>query len=178
MKIFLTFDYELFFGPQTGSAQKCLLEPTDRLMNDADSHGVKLVFFVDVGYLIKLEEFGEEFHELRNELKLVRAQISNMVERGHDVQLHIHPHWERSIYANGKWTINADGAYKLADFQQDEIERIIRTYKTYLDNLVDYRTTAFRAGGWCIQPFDKLKDIFIRFFISRLDLFRHFRFCK
>lgn len=160
MNIFLTFDYELFFGPQTGTVEKCMLEPAEKLMQIAGKKA-KLVFFVDVGFLIRAEFFSQTYQELSKNVNAVRFQIKRMVDLGHDVQLHIHPHWEKSVYQDGKWKINAEGAYKLDDFTDGEIVDIVTRYKSYLDELVGYKTIAFRAGGWCIQPFERLKKIFL-----------------
>jgi peptidoglycan/xylan/chitin deacetylase (PgdA/CDA1 family) len=159
VNIFLTFDYELFFGPQTGTVEKCMLEPADELMRIACKNA-KLVFFVDVGFLIRAEYFSQYYPELTKNVNSVRFQIKRMIDQGHDVQLHIHPHWEKSVYADGKWQINAEGAYKLDDFSDDEIVDIVTRYKSYLDDLVGYKTIAFRAGGWCVQPFSRLKNVF------------------
>lgn len=137
-----------------------MLEPAERLMKLADEFNVHLVFFVDVGYLVKGEMYQDQFPELKKDLNNTKSQIKEMVSRGHDVQLHIHPHWEKSEYKEGHWIINADGAYKLDDFSDTEIRTIVVKYKEYLDELIESKTTAFRAGGWCIQPFSRLKEIF------------------
>jgi hypothetical protein len=160
MNIFLTFDYELFFGENPGTVRKCMIEPTDALRSIASKHDVRLVFFVDVGYLLRAKEFAEQSEELTGDLKLVEDQIKLLVKEGHDVQLHIHPHWEKSLYTNGMWKICTDGAYKLDDFSDDEVRSIVVRYKNYLDDLIGYKTTCFRAGGWCIQPFRRWKDLF------------------
>ena len=55
MNIFLTYDYELFFGESTGSVDKCMIEPTNQLLKIAKEFNIKMTFFVDVGYLIKLK---------------------------------------------------------------------------------------------------------------------------
>jgi peptidoglycan/xylan/chitin deacetylase (PgdA/CDA1 family) len=160
VNIFLTYDYELFFGSATGSVEKCMIEPTDELLQIAKNYAVKMVFFVDVGYLIKLSEFMPNNPTLQNDNAKVRKQLTQIMAEGHDIQLHIHPHWEKSFYADGKWNIITENAYKLSDFSDEEIKRIVTTYKSYLDDIIGYKTTAFRAGGWCIQPFHRLKDIF------------------
>lgn len=129
-----------------------MLEPTEDLFNIAKDKDVFLTFFVDVGYLIS----AEKYPLLLEELNLVKEQIRRMVELGHDVQLHIHPHWEKAIYEDGKWQMNLEDAYKLVDFSSSERSSIIRTYKSYLDKLIGKETKAFRAGGWCIQPFSEL----------------------
>lgn len=160
VNIFLTYDYELFFGDYTGSVEKCLLEPTDRLLELSDRYNCKMTFFVDVGYLIKLEEFAVSNPELRHDRERVLNQIRRMISSDNDVQLHIHPHWERSYYDGGKWVIVTDGAYKLADFSDDEIRSIVSRYKQYFDQLIGRKSSAFRAGGWCVQPFNRLEKIF------------------
>lgn len=134
-----------------------MLEPTEDLFNIAIEKSVFYTFFVDVGFLIK----AEEYPELSEDLNHVKFQVKQMIELGHDVQLHIHPHWEKAEWNNGSWEMNVNGAYKLSDFEENEIVLIVKKYKAYLDNLIGRKTTTFRAGGWCIQPFSKLKDVFI-----------------
>lgn len=160
MNIFLTYDYELFFGETTGSVDKCMIEPTNELIRIAAENNIQMVFFVDVGYLMKLKEFSKDNQSLQVDQDKIYKQIKELLANGHDIQLHIHPHWEKSFYANGKWSVITKDAYKLDDFSDDEITRIVTTYKNFLDDLIGYKTTVFRAGGWCIQPFYRLKNVF------------------
>ena len=157
MRIFLTYDYELFFGKESGTVTKCMMEPTNDLLLLAKDKSVYYTFFVDVGYLVA----AEKYPELTAELEQVKAQIKEMISNGHDVQLHIHPHWESSVWKEGKWEMNTEGNYRLADFDPSERTRIIKTYKSKLESIIGRPCNAFRAGGWCIQPFDELKDDFI-----------------
>jgi len=133
-----------------------MLEPTEELFKIAKQKNVFYTFFVDVGYLIN----AEQHTELSDDVQLVKAQVKEMISLGHDVQLHIHPHWEKAIWKDGGWEMNVSGSYKLSDFTQDEISSIVRSYKLYLDSLIGRKTIAFCAGGWCIQSFSKLKEIF------------------
>jgi peptidoglycan/xylan/chitin deacetylase (PgdA/CDA1 family) len=160
MNIFLTFDYELFFGENPGSVEKCMLEPTNDLLRIGQKHNVCYTFFIDVGYLIKLEEYSSSYPELAKDLNAVKEQINVMQTLGHSVQLHIHPHWEKSSYGENGWQIVTKDAYKLADFSDKEVDRIVRSYKAYLDNLLEKPTEVFRAGGWCIQPFHRWAALF------------------
>ena len=159
MKIYLTFDYELFFGDHSGSVEKCMLEPTQHLFDLADGENVHYTFFVDVGYLIASSKYAE----LENDRTRVERQIKEMIDRGHDVQLHIHPHWQKAEYADGEWKMNTRGAYKISDFTQDEIDEIFGNYKHYLETLIGRKVCAFRAGGWCIQPFEAFKEVFTKY---------------
>lgn len=159
MKIYLTFDYELFFGDHPGSVEKCMLEPTRDLFELAEGKDVHYTFFVDVGYLIASSRYAE----LENERTHVEEQIKEMIDRGHDVQLHIHPHWQKAEYVNGSWEMNTKGAYKISDFTQAEIDEIFGSYKNYLEALIGRKVCAFRAGGWCIQPFEVFKEVFEKY---------------
>lgn len=156
MNIFLTYDYELFFGDHSGTAEKCMLEPTETLMQLCEGSKARITFFVDIGYVIAAEKYPEHTQDV---LK-VKAQIKEMIERGHDVQLHIHPHWEKSRWTAGKWAFGTDTHYKLSDFSKEEAAEIVRIYKMHLEEITERPVNAFRAGGWCIQPFEHLEDVF------------------
>jgi hypothetical protein len=160
MNIFLTFDYELFFGEKTGTVEKCMIEPTNKLLQMARKYSIPMTFFVDVGYLVRLETESAKHFNLKSDLTKVKNQITEMIECGCDVQLHIHPHWERSYYNGEKWVIEVDGCYKLADFEEYELVHIVTFYKDYLEEISRKKVHTFRAGGWCIQPFNRLKDLF------------------
>lgn len=166
MQVILTFDYELFFGTVTGSVQKCMIEPTDRLLEIAGKHQVPMVFFVDVGFLIKLDEYKAQFPHLNSDLEQIKAQVKRMQELNCEVQLHIHPHWEKSSYDGQKWIVVTDGCYKLSDFPDAEAEAIVRKYHRFLSGLTTQKITTYRAGGWCIQPFSQVENVFRELEIS------------
>jgi hypothetical protein len=166
MNIFLTFDYELFFGEPTGSAEKCILSPTSKLMEIGRKLNTHFTFFVDVGYLIQLENFSSKHSELKTTLAKIKNQIKDLIQEGHDIQLHIHPHWETAQYQNGSWNFDMEDSYKLADFENDQIEKIVFKYKAKLEQLTGKEIKGFRAGGWCLQPFEKFSNIFKKAGIS------------
>lgn len=160
MHVLFTFDYELFFGADTGSVEKCMIEPTNALLQLSKTYNIGMTFFVDVGYLLKLEEYAPNHPQLQYDLTKVRAQIAEMIALGCSVQLHIHPHWEKSTYDGQKWQIVTDNCYKLGDFSDTEIEQIVKRYYLYLQQLTGQPIHSFRAGGWCIQPFSRLHSVF------------------
>lgn len=160
MQVILTFDYELFFGTATGSVQKCMIEPTDRLLELSRKFHVPMVFFVDAGFLVKLSEYKDRFPELEKDLNQITAQLLEMKTLHCEVQLHIHPHWEKSFYDGEKWVVVTDGAYKLSDFTDAEAEDIVRKYHGFLTGLTGTKMTTYRAGGWCIQPFSQIERVF------------------
>lgn len=160
MDIFLTFDYELFFGEKTGSVGKCMIEPTAKLLSIAKKYSIPMTFFVDVGYLIRLETESEKHKQLKSDLIKVKNQLTEIIENGCDIQLHIHPHWERSYFNGEKWILGTSECYKLADFEEDELVHIVSFYKEYLETITHKKVHSFRAGGWCIQPFSRFANIF------------------
>ncbi len=160
VNIHLTFDYELFFGNNSGTVEKCLITPTNALLSIFKTFNIQATFFVDAGYLLKLKELAPKFQSLQNDLDAVEKQLLAIQEQGSSIELHIHPHWEKARYQNGNWVFDMENCYKLSDFEQVELEEIVRKYKACLDTYVKAPTTVFRAGGWCIQPFHRLKAVF------------------
>lgn len=160
MAVYLTFDYELFFGSETGTVKACMIDPTEQLLAICEMHNIPMTFFIDVGMLLKMDELKNEFPELTIDYQLITNQIKRMETVGCAVQLHIHPHWEKATYSAGKWQINADGCYKLSDFSLVEATLIVEKYYHFLQGLVTQKITSFRAGGWCIQPFELINDTF------------------
>ena len=158
MRIIISFDYELYFH-ESGSAQKCILNPTQALHELAQKHEVSFTYFVDIGYLIKLAEYAAYNENLRRDLDNVSAQIQQLSREGQEIGLHIHPHWEDTVYENGKWEFNVS-RYRLHHFSEDDIAKIATHYKQELENIVGKKIEIYRAGGWCIQPFSKLESCF------------------
>ncbi len=157
MNIFLTLDYELFFAQDSGTVERSIIEPTNALLNVVDKFMIKLNFFVDSGYLEKLKMYKDEYPALQKDYDLITSQIYELDKSGHDIQLHIHPHWEDVVYDDEKWIMDTS-RYRLHKFNPSEINDIVYRYKKALTDIVGEKVFAYRAGGWCIQPFGKLKD--------------------
>ena len=58
MKIHFTFDYELFFGKNVGSVEKCMIEPTKQLLGKLEKVEALATFYVDIGFLNRCQELG------------------------------------------------------------------------------------------------------------------------
>ena len=156
MQIFLTFDYELYFGKDTGTVERCITGPTDLLTRVAEKHHIRLCHFVDIGFILKLEEESRRHPSLNADLDLIRRQLEQLNRNGHDLQLHIHPHWEDSCYKGGRWEC-VTNRYRLHDFSREEISVIVTKYKEGLERFTGPgKVFAYRAGGWCVQPFDSI----------------------
>ncbi len=155
--ILITLDYELFFGSKVGSVEQCILTPTNKLLALLNKHAIKATFFVDSGYLVKLQEFRKIYPLVEEEYQKVLTQIQKLDKEGHSIQLHIHPHWEDSYHNGQEWVMDTT-RYRLHDFSETEIEDIVSRYKKALTDIVGDKVFAHRAGGWCIQPFLKIKN--------------------
>ena len=162
----ITLDYELFFG-QSGSIEKSIIEPTEKLLSILDRFNIKASFFVDSGYILKLKEYMRKFDVLKKDNDLITQQIQKLSREGHDIQLHIHPHWEDSFFDGESWVFDTN-RYKLSDFSKVEIDDIVKRYSLVLEEITSIKPSTFRAGGWCIQPFDKMADALYKYGI-RVD---------
>lgn len=162
MKIAITWDYELFFGERSGSVAQCMLEPTDRLLELASKYKIPFTFFPDAGCLIKFEEQSD----CHNELQRVKTQIQTWDSQGHETGLHIHPHWEKSVWMDGRWQHDLSH-YKLSDFSAEEASHIVERYASYMNSILAHPLQGYRAGGWCAQPFtpvaEAMKKVGIRY---------------
>ncbi|KPU82970.1 hypothetical protein JI57_03005 [Psychromonas sp. PRT-SC03] len=155
MKLLISLDYELFFGDISGSVEECLLKPTQAIIRILQAHNIKLSLFVDAGFLCKLEEYSAHFPELLRAKKQIKKQLLTLSEQGHDIQLHIHPHWQDSYY-DGKTLITNTQRYRLHDFSEEEQLELVQRYKQTLQKYSTKPIFAFRAGGWCLQPFSQI----------------------
>ena len=157
MNIILSVDYEVFFGRNTGTVENTLLEPSQALCDVAARHGVPLVFFVDIGFLLRLREEGQRIPVLMRDHDRVIRQLEQFVSLGHEIQLHVHTHWEDSHWNGESWDIDTR-RYRLHDFGDLEINEIIQRYTGALRSVTgDDGVFAFRAGGWVIQPFAQIR---------------------
>lgn len=151
MEIYITFDYEVFLGPNVGSVDKCLIEPTNNLIKLARKHKVHFVFFIDVLFLLKMEEYKELDSSINADYLKIITQLYELFDDGHDLQLHIHPHWYYSIYDinRRKWSLDYTH-YKLSDCSFSDIEIMFINSVTFLSKITGRKITTYRAGGYSL----------------------------
>ena len=159
MKVYLSFDYELFFGAESGSAGNCIIEPTRQLLAIAEKHGIHLNFFIDGGYLLALEKYSKRYASVAYEKQQIYKQLIELSEAGHDCQLHIHPHWEDSYYDGDDWKMNTE-RYRLDHFSDEQMKEIITSYFNITKEISGKTPIAYRAGGWCLPPWNNVQDTF------------------
>ena len=157
MRTLLTLDYEVYFGRNTGTVERSILEPTDALCAIARRHGAKLVFFVDAGFILKLRDEMHKSPRLVADHDAICRQVQALAAEGHEIQLHIHPHWEDSSWGEDGWRIDVS-RFALQSFPQDQVDDIVRRYTHVLRELAGPEAAyAYRAGGWVIQPFERIR---------------------
>ena len=147
MDLFITFDYELFLGPKTGSVENCLIRPTERYLELAERLGIHYIFFVDVLYLLKLREHMANHEASKKDYHLIIVQLSEAVKRGHDIQLHLHPQWFYSSYDEGGWKLDYKH-YKIDDCPIEDVSRMIKSGGDLIKEISGIPPTAYRAGGY------------------------------
>jgi hypothetical protein len=170
IKLFITFDHELPLGKIITSYDASLFAPTERILDLSNELGVKVTLFTDI-------LCAQQFRKWDNENFFVpyKAQLQTFLNNGHDVQLHIHPHWLTTKFENGTFIPSND--FGLSDFNGNTyfggVSGIIRKSIRDLSDICkfgipDYKCIAFRAGGYNIAPatdqiFHALYDLGIRY---------------
>jgi len=155
MKTILTLDYELFFGPGVGTPQRSMIAASNKLLAVLQDYDAKAVFFVDATYLVQLKALKQDYPALQKDYDDVVGHIQYLEHEGHQIQLHIHPHWVDSLHDGQAWKLDTH-RYRLMDWSQKDAAKIITDSVSELNRHLSHKVFAFRAGGWCIQPFSHI----------------------
>jgi peptidoglycan/xylan/chitin deacetylase (PgdA/CDA1 family) len=155
IRLLVTFDYEIFHGRNFGSDEEVLFRPTDEIFALCAELGIPAVFFPDVCSVWAHRDSGSLAYADRFE-----QQMREAVRRGHDVQLHLHPHWLFTSFRDGEWRLATD-RIRMAELGFDDsayaTPTLLRRGVAYLEDLLraedpDYRCIAFRAAALALQP--------------------------
>lgn len=166
--LLLTFDYELYLGKKSGTVLNSIIEPTDLILKTINKNDLKhVLFFVDTTYIKVLEDKAKTNNLAKSDLLLIKKQLTTILENGHYIFPHIHPHWIDAKYNDLKneWSLNDFSKYRFHNIS-DELKYELFNYSItfiqsiQLDAKVNYNIDSYRAGGWCIQPFIDFKSIF------------------
>ncbi|MGE5328473.1 MAG: hypothetical protein ACM3KR_03070 [Deltaproteobacteria bacterium] len=155
LNLIFSNDYEIFFGENKFTEEEILIKTTNELVHVLEAYDIKMSIFADVLCFQRYKQLGiNEFPEK------VKNQLNDLYSRGHDIQLHIHPHWKTAVINNNSWLFDKS-KYKLTDFSKEDISKMVRESVCCLEDLInapDYSSNlvAFRAGGWSFQPEQKV----------------------
>lgn len=163
----LTIDYEVFLGRETAPIEETLIKPTNKLLDILDINKSKMTVFWDILHYYAICQNCNEYPELYIDKKLIEDQIKNIVLKGHDVQMHIHPHWLDAKFENHKWIFRYD-RFSIQKLERgDNVSDINSIYgcltmsKRIMEDFIQqydstYKVTSYRAGGYLIEPFAPL----------------------
>jgi len=171
--ILFTFDYELFLGPKSGSIAKCVIEPTEKLLDIFKIHKTHAIFFVDTTWLIRLKEVAKLHPTAKKDFLTVAYQLQNIITSGHYVFPHIHPHWLDANYLSdtNQWQLNTYSKYRFHNINTEQRDELFTESINLLKELIEpvkqnYIIDGYRAGGWSIQPFEDFAPYFERYGIK------------
>ena len=164
--LYLTLDYELFFGDVTGSVLDTMINPTNKLVKLLKPFEGKVTIFWDICHFVCAKNYYSQFPELVQDNQLIEAQLISLLEAGHDVQFHFHPHWIYSRYENG-WICNRS-YYAPENFKtKNEKAMLHEVFQNCVREIEDIYTKSkrkwgiriYRAGGWQIEPFVLIREM-------------------
>ncbi len=159
----LTVDHEVF-GNGSGDVRKHMTGPAERMARICEKFGMPLTVFFEVEEYLA---FGRERETLIVSLGYdpaaeLLAQAIDLIRRGHDFQLHLHPEWVGSRFEGGRWILRPDRPTVDSLFEtQEEVSTYIGERKAVIDGFYEAagsarRVRAYRCGAFCAQPGRKL----------------------
>jgi len=152
----LSQDYELFFH-NSGSVENCLLRPTEVLLKFARRKDICITFYVDAGMLVSMRHYAETSREVSGMRDQVCRNIEALAAGGHEIGLHVHPHWNATRWTDRGWDFS-NTRYSPRQYRAGEFFDICKSYCEELAEVAGAAITTYRAGGFCIQPFEHIGE--------------------
>jgi len=155
-KILIIFedDWELM-GNGLGNVTDLQYLPSLQLLNIADMYGIKLNFMVDVMQQIYFKKYEKKDRNIALQKKIWEECVLMFIDKGHDVQLHLHPQWHDASYVNGYFELS--NYWNLGSYSTEKQKEMISESVSYLNTLIkpfnnNYHVHSFKAGSWGLQP--------------------------
>lgn len=147
MIILHTFDYEVFLK-RSGTVQRCMLEPTDRLIEIFSRTGGRATFFIDTFFIGMLKRQSPA------EYRLVSQQLLKLADMGHRIELHLHPSWRDAVkHPPSEWITPDFTHYSLFSLLREEVKLLFEQGMEVIHEILKSslaEVNAFRAGGWSV----------------------------
>jgi len=163
--ILFTFDYELFLGKRSGTIDKCVIEPTQKILDLFSLNGFSwAIFFVDTTWLLRMREVALVNSNVKKDYEKVEKQLNYILKSGHYIFPHLHPHWVNAIYLPNinQWQLTDYAKYRFHKLDKGERELLFDSSIQILKDILgsEYKPIGYRAGGWSIQPFEDFEPLF------------------
>jgi hypothetical protein len=154
----LTHDWELR-GDGSGDIEEIQFAPLRRLLEIYAKFGARTTILPDLMQQIRFRRLEAAHPELKPLADSWDEHVREASRRGHDIQLHLHPHWGNAKYQDGRWQLGDD--WSILNYDRDTAYAMLADGKAYLENLLqpidsNYRCLAFRAGALAAAPSDYL----------------------
>lgn len=157
MKLGLIFsnDWELY-GNGSGDYFEIQHKPLRELMDVAAEHEAKITVMAEVGQQWAHQRIRDQNPWAGEIADAWESILIEVIDRGFDVQLHLHPQWLNAEYKNNKWYLDMDH-WAVSSLEPEVMEKTFTDGKSYLDKLLKstdskYECIAFRAGAYCVEP--------------------------
>lgn len=145
----LSDDWELR-GNGQGTVQEHQATPARRLMDLYEELDVPCTFNIEVMQQLAFLEVAKKYDSVEQEALLWQDTVTEMVRRGADTQLHIHPQWAEARYSGTDWSLGRTwDITRLAPKQQ---AKMVRDGASAFRRFTGRAPVAFRAGSWAAGP--------------------------
>ncbi|MGV3772932.1 MAG: hypothetical protein ACO1QB_08525 [Verrucomicrobiales bacterium] len=154
----ISVDYEIF-GNGSGDVRQHMVNPTERMARICEHYKAPLTIFVEMEECLSFVKYRSS---LKLDLgydpaQLIQDQLRFLSQRGHDLQLHLHPEWLGCKYEGGQWILHKDKQTVDSLFSsQGATDLYIRERKKALESISGKPATSYRAGAFSAQPGAKL----------------------
>ena len=157
-------DWELS-GNGAGDIRALQFQPMRKLVEIYDRYGVRGSFNAEVMQQLGFRQFQDAYPELRTLADEWDTIVRETHQKGHDIQLHIHPQWSDAEYKNGQWKLTAD--WSILNYSPDDAYQMMAAGKRYLEKLLqpvdpNYQVVSFRSGSWCIAPSPHMLGLLVK----------------
>lgn len=146
-------------GNGSGNVAQLQYLPGLFLLDLARELGMKVTFMAEVMQQLAMKRLGGADRNIRIQTDLWEESLRLYRDHGHDVQLHIHPHWHEAEWRDGFFRLGTN--WNLATYPDDTRREIISSSVSYLTSLLcagdpHYALHSFKAGSWGLQPSGRL----------------------
>lgn len=135
-----------------------MVKPMDNILDICDAHSIPLTIMFEVMEYIAFEKYDRQLVQKLgySPCSAIKEQMNTAYDKGHDIQLHIHPQFRDMAYDGKKFVLNEDIKHYI-EWSQDEVKTVLGDGKETLESMVnskDYACRALRLSdiGWRRAP--------------------------